>query len=187
MEAKDWYKKWWVWVIVVAVVVVVSSPQSSTPKIEIPKAQEQFIAAIEDGKTKVSLWQNDLRNAVALRDRDKALCAVLSSFSAFDWIGEIDEIGATDKGKAHISIIIAKDVTLRTDDNDSGYDRHTLIPESSPVFKQVLPLRDGAKIKFSAVFMRGESTCLKSGNWYEFNYARKPEFIVKVTNVELIK
>ena len=167
-------------------VLVVSTPQSSTPKIKIPKAQEQFIAAIEDARTKVSFWQNDLKNAVALRDRDRALCAVLSSFSAFDWIGELDEIGATELGNAHISIIIAKDVTLRTSDDENS-DDNTLIPESSPVFKQVLPLRDGAKIKFSAVFMRGDSTCLKSGNWLDSNYARKPEFIVKVTNVELIK
>lgn len=186
MEAKDWYKKWWVWTVVVAVVVVVPSTQNSTPKVRGPKAQEQFIAVVEDGRTKVSFWQNDLENAVALRNRDKALCAVLSSFSAFDWIGELDKIGATDKGKADISIIIAKDVTLKTGGYEEPY-FNTFIPESSPVFKQVSSLREGAKIKFSAVFMRGESTCLMKGNWLDYNYERKPEFIVKVTNIELIK
>ena len=203
-EKKKWYKKWWVWAIVV-VLVAVSNSQSKTsetsgevsgsakltedtssamsedsettvttaesttttttttttiPEIQIPEAQKQFIAMIEEGRKKIDEGKTDLQKASALRDRDKALCTVISSYKATDWIGEVDEIGANGEGKAHISITIAEDVKVRTWNN---------------------------AIRFSAKFLQGRDTCLKQGNLMDFYYGRKPEFVVQITNVELIK
>ena len=161
---------------------------TTIPPVQTPEIQKQFIAIIEDGRKKIGDSKTDLQKASALRDRDKALCAILSSYSATDWIGEIDEIGANGEGKAHISITIADDMKVRTWNNAfSDLFDDTLIPESSPVFAQVLPLEDGNKIKFSAKFMRGRDTCLKQGNLTDFYYGREPEFIVQITSVELIK
>jgi hypothetical protein len=161
---------------------------TTIPLVQTPEIQKQFIAIIEDGRKKIGDSKTDLQKASALRDRDKALCAILSSYSATDWIGEIDEIGANGEGKAHLSITIADDIKVRTWNNAfSDLFDDTLIPESSPVFAQVLPLEDGNKIKFSAKFLRGRDTCLKQGNLTDFYYGREPEFIVQITNVELVK
>ena len=161
---------------------------TTIPPVQTPEIQKQFIAIIEDGRKKIGDSKTDLQKASALRDRDKALCAILSSYSATDWIGEIDEIGANGEGKAHISITIADDMKVKTWNNAfSDLFDDTLIPESSPVFAQVLPLEDGNKIKFSAKFLRGRDTCLKQGNLTDFYYGREPEFIVQITSVELIK
>ena len=165
-----------------------STTTTTIPPVQTPEIQKQFIAIIEDGRKKIGDSKTDLQKASALRDRDKALCAILSSYSATDWIGEIDEIGANGEGKAHISITIADDMKVRTWNNAfSDLFDDTLIPESSPVFAQVLPLEDGNKIKFSAKFLRGRDTCLKQGNLTDFYYGREPEFIVQITSVELIK
>ncbi len=161
---------------------------TTVPPVQTPEIQKQFIAIIEDGRKKIGDSKTDLQKASALRDRDKALCAILSSYSATDWIGEIEEIGANGEGKAHVSITIADDIKVKTWNNAfSDLFDDTLIPESSPVFAQVLPLEDGNKIKFSAKFLRGRDTCLKQGNLTDFYYGREPEFIVQITNVELIK
>ena len=56
--------------------------------------QEKFITAIVDGRKIIEDASTDLQESAALRDRDKALCSVLSSYAATDWTGSVTKIGA---------------------------------------------------------------------------------------------
>jgi hypothetical protein len=170
------------------------APVETVPDTTIPETtvavskssqQESFVAAIEEGRTKIEDASTDLQESAALRDRDKALCSALSSYVATDWTGEVKNIGANGEGKAYITIEIAEDARVKTWNNAfSDSSDKTLIPESSPIFSQIVPLDKGDKVKFSAKFLRGRDTCLKQGNLTEYFYGRDPEFIVQFTKIE---
>jgi len=162
-------------------------PTTTVPKEE-PQAQQQFMQVIEDGRSKIKDASTDLQRSAALRDRDNALCAVIPSYTATDWIGEIRDIGANGEGKAYLTIVIGEDARVQTWNNaisDIGDD--TLIPSTNPIFDVILPLEEGDKVKFSAEFLRGRDTCLKQGNLTETFYGTDPEFIVRFTKIEPIK
>ena len=147
--------------------------------------QEKFVAAIVDGRKKIEDASTDLQESAALRDRDKALCSVLSSYAATDWTGSVTKIGANGEGKAYITIEIGDDARVQTWNNAfSDIGDNTLIPETNPIFAKIVPLDKGDKVKFSAKFLRGRDTCLKQGNLTEYFYGRDPEFIVQFTKIE---
>jgi len=168
-------------------VVETTVPVTTIPQAE-PLQQQQFMQVIEDGRSKVRDASTDLQRSAALRDRDKALCGVLSSYTASDWIGEIRDIGANGEGKAYITIVIGEDARVQTWNNafsDIGDD--TLIPDTNPIFDVILPLEKGDKVKFSAKFIKGRDTCLRQGNLTETYYGTDPEFIVRFSKVEPVK
>ena len=100
----------------------------------------------------------------------------------------MENIGANGEGKAYLSVTFAEQARVETrftafaDQFDN-----TLIPESSPFFSTILPLKAGDVVKFSAKFLRGRDTCLQQGNLTDIFYSIDPEFIVRFTNVELNK
>ena len=173
---------------------ITEAPVETVPDTTIPETtvavskssqQESFVAAIEEGRTKIEDASTDLQESAALRDRDKTLCSVLSSYVATDWTGEVKKIGANGEGKAYITIEIAEDARVKTWNNAfSDSSDNTLIPDSSPIFSKIVPLDKGDKVKFSAKFLRGRDTCLKQGNLTEYFYGRDPEFIVQFTKIE---
>jgi len=147
--------------------------------------QEKFMKAIEEGRQKIDDASTDLQQSAALRDRDKALCSILSSYVATDWSGTVKNIGANGEGKAYITIEIGDDARVQTWNNAfSDIGDNTLIPDTNPIFDVIVPLEKGDSVKFSAKFLKGRDTCLKQGNLTEFFYGRDPEFIVQFTKIE---
>lgn len=147
--------------------------------------QEKFMEAIEEGRQKIDDASTDLQQSAALRDRDKALCSILSSYVATDWSGTVKNIGANGEGKAYITIEIGDDARVQTWNNAfSDIGDNTLIPDTNPIFDVIVPLEKGDSVKFSAKFLKGRDTCLKQGNLTEFFYGRDPEFIVQFTKIE---
>ena len=150
-----------------------------------PAAQAAFIKIIEEGKVEFDKASTDLQQSVALRNRDKALCRVLSSNRASNWTGIITNVGANGEGKAYVEIEIAKDVTIKTWNNAfSDISDNTLIPPSSSFFNNLVAMKEGDLVTFSAKFLQGKNSCLKKANLTELFYGFSPEFIVKFTDVK---
>jgi len=149
-----------------------------------PAAQAKFIKVIEVAKDKIDAAETDLQESVALRTRDKDLCAILGNYTATNWTGVIDNVGANGEGKAYVEIKLADNVKVKTWNNafsDSG--DGTLIPETSKFFNSLVALKKGDLVTFSATFLRGDNFCLKKANLTQTFYAIDPGFIVRFTNV----
>jgi hypothetical protein len=149
-----------------------------------PAAQAKFIKVIEVAKDKIDAAETDLQESVALRTRDKDLCAILGNYTATNWTGVIDNVGANGEGKAYVEIKLADNVKVKTWNNafsDSG--DGTLIPETSKFFNSLVALKKGDLVTFSATFLGGDNFCLKKANLTQTFYAIDPGFIVRFTNV----
>ena len=150
-----------------------------------PEAEAAFIKTIEDGKVELDKASTDLQQSVVLRNRDKALCRILSSNRATNWTGVITNVGANGEGKAYVEIEIAKDITIKTWNNAfSDISDNTLIPTSASFFNNLVSMKDGDLVTFSAKFLQGKNSCLKRANLTEIFYGFSPEFIVKFTDVK---
>jgi len=151
---------------------------------EYPAAQAKFINIIETAKDKISDSETDLQRNVALRARDKELCATLGNSKATKWTGLIKNVGANGEGKAYVAIEIANRIKIMTWNNAfSDFSDNTLIPESSSMFNNLVAMKKGDLVSFSATFLKSSNSCLTKGNLTEAFYGISPEFIVKFSNV----
>jgi hypothetical protein len=149
-----------------------------------PADQAKFVKVIEDAKGEIDAAETDLQESVALRARDKQLCALLSGNKANNWTGIINNVGANGEGKAYVYIEIADKVKMITWNNAfSDISDNTLIPTSSKFFDKLVAMQKGDLVTFSASFLRSSNSCLKKGNLTEFFYGKRPEFVVKFSDV----
>jgi len=149
-----------------------------------PADQAKFVKVIEDAKSEIDAAETDLQKSVALRARDKQLCALLSGNKANNWTGIINNVGANGEGKAYVYIEIADNVKMKTWNNAfSDISDNTLIPTSSKFFDKLVAMQKGDLVTFSASFLRSDNSCLKKGNLTEFFYGQRPEFVVKFSDV----
>ena len=149
-----------------------------------PADQAKFVKIIEEAKGVIDAAETDLQESVALRNRDKQLCALLTGNKAVNWTGTIKNVGANGEGKAYVDIEIADRVRMQTWNNAfSDISDNTLIPTSSKFFNNLVAMSKGDLVTFSATFLKGGSSCLKKGNLTEVFYGVSPEFIVRFSNV----
>jgi hypothetical protein len=162
---------------------------TTIPEVDLrPIQQVDFLSVIETGREELDRATTELQRSKALRDRDRSLCEVLSSYVANDWIGVVEDIGANGEGKAYLSLEIDDNARVQTWNNAfSDIGDNTLIPENSEIFDVLVPLVEGDRVRFSAKFLRGSDTCLKAGNLTETFYGIDPEFIVKFIQVEKLE
>lgn len=149
-----------------------------------PGDQQKFLTIIEEAKTEIENAETDLQESVALRNRDKALCAVLSSNKVKNWTGLIKNVGANGEGKAYVDIEIADRIRVQTWNNAfSDIQDNTLIPTSSNFFDDLVAMTEGDLVTFSGAFLRGDNSCLKKGNLTDIFYGLSPEFIFRFSDI----
>jgi hypothetical protein len=149
-----------------------------------PQSQADFISLVEKTREELDAAETDLQESVIVRDRDKALCGVLSGGVANKWVGEIKDVGANGEGKAYLEIEIANDIRVKTWNNAlSDIFDNTLIPTSSKFFDRLVAMQKGDLVYWSAKFLSDSNSCLKGANLTEYFYGKDPKFIVDFKDV----
>ncbi len=149
-----------------------------------PADQAAFVKIVEEAKGTIDAAETDLQESVALRARDKQLCALLTGNKATNWTGIVNNVGANGEGKAYVYIEIADKVKVMTWNNSfSDISDDTLIPTSSKFFDKLVAMKKGDLVTFSATLLKSSNSCLKKGNLTEFFYGQRPEFIARFSDV----
>jgi hypothetical protein len=149
-----------------------------------PADQAAFVKIVEEAKGTIDAAETDLQESVALRARDKQLCALLTGNKATNWTGIVNNVGANGEGKAYVYIEIADKVKVMTWNNSfSDIIDDTLIPTSSKFFDKLVAMKKGDLVTFSATLLKSNNSCLKKGNLTEFFYGQRPEFIARFSDV----
>lgn len=165
-----------------------SSTYASSEYGNYPQAQREFLRIIEEAKDKIDSAETELQESVALRQRDKDLCALLDGRVATNWTGKITKVGANGEGKAHVEIELADDVRVKTWNNAfSDISDNTLIPTTSKFFDDLVAMSEDTTVKWSGKFLSGDDFCLKKANLTNVFYARDPQFIVRFSDIQSTK
>jgi hypothetical protein len=150
-----------------------------------PSDQKDFIDVIVAARTAIDDAETDLQESVALRQRDKDLCKILSSNTAKNWVGVITNIGANGEGKAYVEIELADDVRVKTWNNAfSDLNDNTLISTSASFFDRLVALTEDTKVIWSAKFLSSSDSCLKKANFTDVFYGIDPQFVVRFSDIK---
>ena len=153
---------------------------------EYPDAQMKFVETVEKARTAISDAETDLQESVALRSRDKALCAILPKNKAINWTGVIGRVGANGEGKAYVLVDIADDMKVSTWNNAlSDFNDDTLSPTTSKFFDNLVALKKGDPVTFSGTFLRSNNSCLTKKNLTDLFYGRDPDFLFRFSNISI--
>lgn len=151
---------------------------------EYPAAQMKFVDTVEKARTAISDAETDLQESVALRSRDKALCAILRNNKVTDWTGVIGRVGANGEGKAYVLVDIAEDMKVSTWNNAlSDFSDNTLIPTTSNFFDNLVALKKGDPVTFSGTFLSSNDSCLSKKNLTNLFYGRDPDFLFRFSKI----
>jgi len=149
-----------------------------------PVAQLKFVQTVDKAKTAIRDAETDLQESVALRSRDKALCAILGNNKATNWTGVIGRVGANGEGKAYVLVDIADDMKVSTWNNAlSDFQDDTLIPTTSSFFDDLVALKKGDPVTFSGTFLSSNDSCLKKSNLTDIFYGRDPDFVFRFSDI----
>jgi hypothetical protein len=151
-----------------------------------PNSQKQFEQIIATYSAEYDKGENELQQSVARNSRKKDL-QQLGIRSATDWVGTLSDLSTNNDGKAVVEIELG-DIKIKTWNNaysDIGYD--TLIDLESALFKSLLNVKKGAKVKFSGSFFSGDDLDYVEENSFTIRGSMKdPEFLFKFSNVAVV-
>lgn len=150
-----------------------------------PADEADFLATVEGSREEINSTDNELKQAKALRDRDRDLARILGTgLKADDWTGTITDIGANGEGKGYVEVELTSGVRITTWNNAlSDIGDNTLIPESSPMYDNLLELEEGDVVVVSGKFFSGSDTALRGTNLTDTFYGIDPKFLFKFSSL----
>lgn len=162
-----------------------ATPAAPTvPVVPIPELQQQFVAAVEAARQAYAAGANDMAKGAARPARAKALCDILKSKSAKNWVGKITTLSTNSDGLGVLEVEIGPKVTVQTWNNSlSDVVHKTLIPADSPVFKTASSLAKGRQVIFSGTFFSSTTDCITEGSLTLSGSIRDPAFIIRFTDL----
>jgi membrane-associated protease RseP (regulator of RpoE activity) len=132
--------------------------------------------------------KNPSQQGAARPMRAHGLCEILSSHSVQNWVGTVETVTRTEKGRGVLSVEIAPGILVRTWNNtlaDSA--DHTLIDPSSAVFGSLSGLRAGQKVLFSGTFPASDTDCIEETGLTAHDSLTGPQFIMNFQSVAPIE
>ena len=152
-------------------------------EIQLPLQEKMFIEIVSKAQKDSFSANNDMQKGGIKRERDKSICALMSSLRIENWIGNIKNIDANSDGRGILAIEIAPDIILTTTNNElSDMMLPSLIDPSSALFQTASSMREGQKVEFSGNFFNGiDGDCVFEQSLTLDGKILEPEFVFKFT------
>jgi hypothetical protein len=129
------------------------------------------VRIISHSQQQAAAAANDLPKGDIKHKRDADICSLMQRLSVNDWVGTIQDIGATQEldttrdAKGFLTIAVAKNILVTTwkSDIQDLYD-HSLIDAHSPLFQTMSSMKTRQTVRFSGHFFSGSAgDCLEDG------------------------
>jgi hypothetical protein len=147
-----------------------------------PATESAFVAAVVQARQQYNAAANDMQQGGIRATRKTAICQALRGLSVTGWVGTIYEATTNGDGNGVVEITIAPDVYVMTWNNSlSDVLDHTLIPAGSAVFNAFARMKKGDAVKFSGIFMRGDTDCVEESSMSMSGSMTEPEFPMRFT------
>ena len=161
---------------------------SENPLLEFPVNQQRFLKVIDDYRAKYDDAPNELKKSSVRTERGNKIKEALGNTHDFsNWVGVIEQMQTTGKGKAIFTIEIeGTRIKMGTVNSEfSDLLDNTLIEQSNPLFDVISELHKGDKVIVNGSFLSS------SGNDYVKEYSitekgsmKSPNFLVRFINIQ---
>ncbi|MFM9889890.1 MAG: hypothetical protein ACKVOE_04480 [Rickettsiales bacterium] len=160
-------------------------PKPVTP--QIPADQAAFYQIIQHARNEFSSAPNDMLKGRARASRKQAICKLLPSRKAINWLGTIEKLSSNNDGKGVLAIQLDHDITVQTHNNDLSDDisGRTMLAPNSALFNKVAAMKEGNAVIFSGTFISGADDCFSEMSLSQRSSIDSPEFIIRFSDVAL--
>lgn len=161
---------------------------SDSPALEFPANQQNFLKVIEDYKVKYDDAPNELKKSAVRTERGNKIKEALGNTHNFSsWVGIVEQMQTTSKGKAIFTIEIeGTGIKMGTINNEfSDLFDNTLIEQSNPLYNAIAELQKGDKVIVSGSFLNSSARdYVEEYSMTEAGSMKTPDFLVRFTNVQ---
>jgi hypothetical protein len=161
-------------------------PGTAASTAHLPALEARFVQAVAQAQSRSRTAANDMQRGGIKAERDRAICALISSARAVsNWSGIVKTVDSNSDGKGVLAVSIADGVSVTTWNNDlSDFRDHTLIEPESPLFDVVSKMHVGRLVFFSGSFEGGEEKeCIGEESLTLHGKLEEPEFTFKFSSV----
>ncbi|HCA06799.1 EI24 domain-containing protein [Chryseobacterium sp.] len=156
--------------------------------LEFPVDQQNFIKVVEHAYSDYKDAPNELKKSAIRTERGNLIKKNLDGKRNFsDWVVVVKEMHTTGKGKAYFTVKIDEtNIEMGTVNNElSNMFENSLIEQSNPIYNQISELQKGDVVIISGSFFPSDkSDYIQELSLTEEGSMRKPEFLIKFTNVQ---
>ncbi|WP_152643144.1 hypothetical protein [Rhizobium nepotum] len=151
----------------------------------LPEQQTNFIAAINDYKTRFESAGNELQQSVLRDERRIAILKVVGGqLHAEGWLGTLRKLETNGDGNAVVVVRVAPTIDLATWNNAMSDVLHsTLIEKGTSLYAALVNMSAGDKVKVSGNFIRAEADGLFEQSITIRGAMTAPEFLFKFTEI----
>jgi hypothetical protein len=122
-----------------------------------PPQEDNFISIVSLAQVDSKSADNDMQKGGIKAKRDRAICNLMANKAVKNWVGKVQKVGANSDGKGVLEISLAKNITVKTWNNEfSDTTARTLINPSSNLFQSASMLKKGNRLLFQVRFFRGK-------------------------------
>ena len=162
--------------------------QTAAQVVSIPKPQNQlsFESIVIKFTVLYKKADNELKKSAIRLERKNALQGSGIPHNITNWVGTLVDLSTNSDGKAYITIRIHPDIEIKTWNNAlSDISDNTLIEQTSELYKKLMNMKKGQKVKFSGVFVLSDNDFFKETSMTESGAMESPEFLLRFTDVHL--
>ena len=148
---------------------------------DVPKEQEQFVAAVEPFIGKYLAAQNEVKKTLLRTQRKAAIEGALKSRKAEDWVGRMSYMATSGKSAF---------VSIRLSGGTSGGKIEVSakgIPITSELFEKLADINKGTRVRMSFAFKQDEDDFVSESSISEKGGMTEPDFEVTITKIEALK
>lgn len=170
------------YLLTIIMLVISLSGRAADQAISYSDFQQGFMQAIAEYAGKYKKAENELQKSALVTERFERFTKLKGDPKRIkDWIGVIETMGTNGDGKAYVTIRLSPNLLTVSTWNNAFSDTkdHSLIPQSSPVFKKLAQMKVGNVVKFSGRLKRAT-------NVTEEGKMMTPDFLFIFTDIEKI-
>jgi hypothetical protein len=154
-------------------------------KSPVPADEAEFIKILTLARAAYESAKTEFTKGSIRPQRAKAICAMLRSTQANNWIGKLVRLTTNGDGKGVLIIEIAPNVTIKTFSTQlSDIGSKTLVEPDTKLYSALGELSEGDPVKFSGAFFTKSADCFEEASLTMNGAMTSPEFIMRFGNVQ---
>ena len=152
-----------------------------------PEEQKQFESVIATFSQQFDKAVNELQESSYRKDRMNAIKELKIDTQINGWIGTLNQLKTNTEGKAYISIKLNNNLTISTWNNAlSDIMDNTLISMDSALYKTLINMKTGQKVKFSGSFFNSDIDYFKEKSVTIRGAMKTSDYLMRFSSVEAI-
>jgi hypothetical protein len=150
-----------------------------------PADEAEFIKILTLARGAYESAKTEFGKGAIRPQRAKAICAMLKSTQANNWIGKLVRLTTNGDGEGVLAIEIAPSITIKTFSTQlSDIGSKTLIEPDTKLYSALGELSEGEQVKFSGAFFTKSTDCFEEASLTMNGALTSPEFIMRFANVQ---